>query len=226
MSSEAPALTSDPSSTPQSQRTGGFAETLRESTKSVHREAERSGFIADLIRGRASCDGYALFLRNLVSVYASLEAALDARGARPLLLPFADLRLRRLESLRADLIAMGSRSGDQSEPVQEASAYAAAIDRAAAHDDRLAAHAYARYMGDLSGGQVLKPLLARTLGLGPDMLSFYDFPTIRDLEAPKAAMRRALDRIVPGSPQADAIVDEAIAAFQHNIALSVALSRP
>jgi heme oxygenase len=112
----------------------------------------------------------------------------------------------------------------------EAHAYAAAIDRAAAADSSgaagigLVAHAYARYLGDLSGGQILKPLVARALGLAPDQLTFYDFPGIDDMAAAKADLRRALDRIAPGSPEATIVLDEAIAAFRHTIAVSTAVS--
>ena len=198
-----------------------FAAVMRERTKIVHREAERSGFIADLIRGRATRRGYATFLRNLVPVYAALEAALAARRNSPLLAAFAAPSLRRLASLQRDLSALVGPDEAAALPLVEAArAYATAIDDVAA-DPRLMAHAYARYLGDLSGGQILKPLLGRTLGLGPEALSFYDFPDIVDLGAPKIAMREALDR-VPAA-EAEPIVAEAIAAFRHNIALSEAV---
>ena len=67
-------------------------------------------------------------------------------------------------------------------------------------------------------------MLARTLQLDPDMLTFYEFPEIADVQAPKMAMRQALDGVPTASAEADAIVEEAIAAFRHNIDLSVAVS--
>ncbi len=215
----------------------GFSAVLREATADVHRQAERAGFIADLLRGRATREGYALFLRNLVPVYAALEAALDlhvgdlhagdaghagdmSHAGVPA--AFADPRLRRLPSLLADLDALAGPRWERTMPaLPEADAYARAI-RDVGHGHRLTAHAYARLLGDLSGGQILKPLLARLYGIGPEALAFYDFPALADLHAPKMAMRAALDAVPPDG--ADAFVTEAIAAFGHNIALSNAVS--
>ena len=201
-----------------------FAAVLRERTKLVHREAERSGFLAELIRGRATREGYALFLRNLVPVYAALESALDAHRDGPFA-AFADPRLRRLPALVGDLEAIaGSNWASALTPLPAATIYANAIAEASAEAPRLLAHAYARYLGDLSGGQILKPILARTLGLAPDMLGFYDFPRLADVDAAKRAMRDALDTVPAGDPAADTIVIEAVAAFSHNIAVSEAVA--
>lgn len=202
----------------------GFAARLREETKLVHREAERSGFIADLIRGRATRAGYTLFLRNLVPAYAALEASLDAALDAPVLVPFRASALRRLPSLLRDIEVIDASVEDEP-ALSEARAYARAITAAAADPSLLAAHAYARYLGDLSGGQILKPILARSLGLAPEMLSFYDFPDVLDADVAKTAMREALDTLPAEGAAADALCREAIEAFRHNIALSVAVSR-
>lgn len=206
----------------------GFAARLREATKAVHREAERTGFIADLIRGRATRAGYALFLRNLVPVYAALEARLDdPADLSALLSGFAAPGLRRLSRLVADLETIhGPDWRDACALLPEAEVYADAIEAAARGEGaRLAAHAYARYLGDLSGGQILKPLLARTLHLGPTALGFYDFPAFPDLDVAKRAMRNALDTVEPEGDVADGLIEEAIAAFRHNIDISLAVSR-
>ena len=202
----------------------GFAALLRERTATVHREAERAGVIADLIRARATRRGYALFLRNLVPAYAALEAAVAARGTTSPLGALADPALRRLPALCDDLAALVGDDWARDLPQLPAAAdYAAAIATAAGDPPRLVAHAYARYLGDLSGGQILKPVLARTLGLGADALAFYDFPQIVDFAAMKEAIRSSLDAIAADGAVADTIVEEAIAAFRHNIAVSEAV---
>ena len=204
----------------------GFAAVLRNATAAVHREAERAGIIADLIRSRTTRRGYAVFLRNLVPAYAALESALACAGAAAPAAAFADPGLRRLPALTADLVAIvGPDWAERCPLLPEAQAYAEAIDVAGADAPALAAHGYARYLGDLSGGQILKPVLARTLGLGPEALGFYDFPALADVAATKAAMRDALDAVPVGSPAAERIVTEAIAAFRHNIAVSEAVQR-
>ena len=203
----------------------GFAAMMREGTKLVHREAERAGFIADLIRNRATRHGYALFLRNLVPAYDALEHALAAQAETPIVAVFADPHLRRMPALILDIEAIEGIGWAATLPLlPAATAYADAIrDAAGGTGLRLVAQAYARYLGDLSGGQILKPLLGRTLGLGPDGLGFYDFPGIADLDVPKAAMRAALDKISPDGPDAPLLIEEANEAFRHNIAVSEAV---
>ena len=57
---------------------------LRERTRELHIQAERSGFIADMLHGRASRHGYVLMLQNLLPVYRTLETQLakHAEGLR------------------------------------------------------------------------------------------------------------------------------------------------
>lgn len=201
----------------------GFAATVRERTKLVHRAAERAGFVADLLHGRATIAGYALFLRNLHPAYAALEPALTAWADHPLAGAFADPGLHRLEALSSDLATLAGADWAALPLLPEAAAYAATILAGASDPARLAGHAYARYLGDLSGGQILKPLLARMLGLGPEALAFYDFPAFPDLAAPKLALRAALDTVPITSDAAQALCDEAVTAFRHNIAVSEAV---
>jgi heme oxygenase len=89
----------------------------------------------------------------------------------------------------------------------------------------LIGHAYTRYFGDLSGGPILKQLLARKLGLESRELSFYDFPHIADGEVFKRGYRKALGQAAQEIQDVDAIVAEAISAFEHKIAVSEAVQR-
>lgn len=201
-----------------------LSDRLRTETAAVHRAAERSGFIADLIRGRATKDGYVLFVRNLQPVYAAMERRLRSSTSISSLGAFADLRLNRLKSIEHDLAAMDGDAWHHLPVLAATDAYVAAIESAAdAGAARLTAHAYARYLGDLSGGQILKPVLARNLQLPLDALTFYDFPEIADIPPMKESLRASLDTIEAQGPEADALCAEAIAAFRHNIAVSEAV---
>jgi heme oxygenase len=88
---------------------------------------------------------------------------------------------------------------------------------------RLIAHAYARYLGDLSGGQILKKLLGKSIGLTAPELTFYDFPAIADQRAFKDEFRDALDRAGDEVSDFDAVVEEGAAAFRLNIDVSNAV---
>ena len=58
-----------------------LATRLREETQSLHRVAERSGVMRDLLHGRLDQRDYCLMLRNLHAIYETLESALDRHAA-------------------------------------------------------------------------------------------------------------------------------------------------
>ena len=202
---------------------GPLSGLLRQRTARLHAEAERSGFVADLLRGRASRFGYVLYLRSLLPAYRRLEQELARHAALPILRPLASPALHRAARLAADLAAL---DGDPpaaggEPPLPAAQAYAGRIAAAAAADPALlAAHAYVRYFGDLSGGQVLRRLLAGS-DIPAGALSFYDFAPIAHLAAYKEELRRALDRAGAALPSPEPILAEAETAFRLNIALSL-----
>jgi heme oxygenase (biliverdin-producing, ferredoxin) len=202
-------------------RPASLLEALRERTRDLHMQAERSGIIADILQGRATRHGYVLLVRNLLPVYQALEEKLTEYAASPLVGPLARPELVRAAAIEADLRSL---SGDATAtPMLPAAAnYVNAIARASRGDGgRLIAHAYARYLGDLSGGQIVKRLLQRSLNLSPASLSFYDFPAIADIAAFKSDYRAAIDRAGDESEDFDAIVEESALAFELNIELSV-----
>ncbi len=194
-------------------------------TKTLHTEAERTGVIRDMLRGEASRDGYAMLLRNLVPAYRALEDGLARHAATPGLAELAAVRLDRAPAIEADLVAMvGPDWATQIPLLPEGAAYGARIAEAASGDGSLLiAHAYTRYLGDLSGGQILQRLLGKSLGLTPAQLSFYDFPRFADLAALKTDYRNALDRAGTVAVDPDAVIAEGYVAFTLNIALSCAI---
>lgn len=203
----------------------GLATALRERTRALHVQAERSGFVGEMLRGRAGRVGYELFLRNLLPVYAAMEQGLERHRHVPALRSVAQPALYRTPALEHDLDGLCGAGWARSRPLLPAGeAYAARIEAAATGDGAcLIAHAYARYLGDLSGGQILMRLLGRSLGLGPSTLAFYAFPAIADLEAFKAAYRDALDRAGLEIADPGAVIEEAAMAFRLNIELSLAV---
>lgn len=202
-----------------------LAARLRAETQALHTEAERSGYVQKILKKQASQKGYALFLRNLQPAYQALERNLSSHIEHPILGLFGWPELFRREAIDGDLTALAGRSWLDTLPTLPAgAAYAARIDDVAATAPvRLIGHAYVRYIGDLSGGQIVKALLTTSPGLTADMLTFYDFPGIADAGAYKHEFRLALDRAGVLSGEEEAIVDEALTAFRLNIDLSLAL---
>lgn len=200
----------------------GLADALRRRTQALHARAERSGVFADLLRGRGSREGYALLMRNLLPAYECMERELERRrgapGAGALALPC----LYRSARLAADLAALGGpgwRAALALLPAGQRYADAVAAS-AAGGGERLLAHAYVRYLGDLSGGQLLKPLLSRSLGLDGRALTFYDFPEIGDVARFKAELRRSIDAAGERLADAQAVLAEAETAFRLNVEVS------
>jgi len=203
----------------------GIVTALYLRTKTLHVEAERTGIFRDLLRGEASRDGYVLLLRNLLPAYLAMEQGLERHRDSAHLGPLAAYRLNRAAAIEADLMELcGSRWNSQVPLLEAAELYANRIAKAAeGHGTRLIAHAYTRYLGDFSGGQILRRLLTRSLRLRRSELSFYDFPRFPDLDALKSDYRRTLDRAGAQLADAEAVVEEGAAAFSCNIALSRAV---
>ena len=84
----------------------------------------------------------------------------------------------------------------------------------------LLAHQYTRYMGDLSGGQVIKRILMKALNLSDDGgLKFYEFEHVRNKKAFKDKYRSSLDALQLDKDTADRLVEESIKSFELNIEL-------
>jgi len=202
-----------------------LTEALRERTWALHTQAERSGVINDILRKKAGLHGYTLLLRNILSAYRAMEKALKLGRHRSIFRAFARPELYRADRIASDLSALiGANWERDIAELPAATLYAERLASAAEGDGgRLVAHAYVRYFGDLSGGQILKKLLGTALDLPPEALSFYEFPGIADPVAFKNAMREAIDVEVASSCVAESVIEEAMRAFEHNIAISKAV---
>ena len=84
----------------------------------------------------------------------------------------------------------------------------------------MVAHHYTRYLGDLSGGQILKGIAEKALKLSNgEGLKFYDFDKIDDKKEYKNKYRAALDSLPLDKTKIDAIIAEANYAFKLNMDL-------
>ena len=82
----------------------------------------------------------------------------------------------------------------------------------------LISHAYTRYMGDLSGGQILKNIVKSALQLSDNEgIEFYLFHDIRDEKKFKTQYRDALNLIPVTEQQIDLVISEANVAFNLNM---------
>lgn len=204
----------------------GFADQLRDRTRSWHQRAERSGVVHELLRGRVTRQRYALFLRNLLPAYQQLEAALEQHRQAPGVHHVARSETYRAAALASDLEALCGPRWQSSLPLLAPGRdYAEQIAHAAEGDGiRLLGHAYVRYLGDLNGGRIIRQCLLRALGLTAEALAFYDFPEIQDLERYKLVYRAGFDQAADEIEDVGSVIEEAVTAFCMNVALSEAVA--
>lgn len=212
----------------------GLAARLRDGTLEAHRAAERGPFIRAFFGARRATTAtgsttpslnrlnYRDYLVALWAVYTALEAGLERHREHPIAGPLALPYLYRAPAIAADLQTLFATTPEQQRPVPAARAYADHLQALADHDPALlVAHAYTRYLGDLSGGQLLRGAAARIVDIPTDGpgLAFYDFPQIPDLQVCKADLRARLDALPLAPAEVTALVAEARSAFARNAAV-------
>jgi heme oxygenase len=197
-----------------------LSELLREGTAAVHRQAEGSAFVSRFVQGTLDRALFAAHLRALHPVYEELESALDANRADARLGAFHLPELWRTAAIETDLAFFRGAAWRDDPPVSAAGEYAAHLAEVRrSRPLRLVSHAYVRYLGDLSGGQMLKKMAARHLGLTDRGLAFYEFPLVASAGAAKADFRRRLDALEIDDGERDDLLDEAKRAFVLNGAI-------
>lgn len=208
---------------PVTRVTAALSAQLRAGTKAMHVVAERSGIMRPLLRERAiSPAAYAALLASLHAIYAALEGELDRHATHPDVAPVYFPDLARTARLAADLAIHRGHPADAAAPSAAPTAvtYAEHLRWLGATDPgRLVAHCYVRYLGDLSGGQLLAPVVAAALGhvadggAPADGFAFYDFSALDDVDAFKRRYRAALDSLAPSAARTEQLVAEANHAF-------------
>ncbi|KAG0259876.1 Heme oxygenase 2 [Mortierella polycephala] len=199
-----------------------LAADLKEGTKTVHSEAERSKFVKFFFKGEISPATYGRFLISLYHVYNALEKALDQhKDNANIQLIYFPKELGRKEALEQDLeFFNGPEWRDMLSPISPAQkGYVDAIERCAAtKPDLLIAHAYVRYLGDLSGGQILSKKLQKHNDLPEGKgVAFYNFDQIEDKDGFKEQYRKRINQVEVDEETHKAMVEESCQAFIRNI---------
>ena len=197
-----------------------LAAKLREGTKKSHSMAESTGFIACFLKGTVEKNSYRKLVSNLYFVYTAMEEEMHKHQDHPVLSKLFFPELDRKHSLESDLsYYFGPNWKDQVAPSAATKEYVARIHQIATADpELLVAHLYTRYIGDLSGGQILKKIAQNAMNLSDgEGTAFYEFDQIPDEKAFKNNYRQAMDSLPIDEAKADLIVDEANDAFGKNM---------
>jgi heme oxygenase len=197
-----------------------LATKLREGTKKSHTMAENVGFVKCFLKGVVEKTSYRKLVANLYFVYSAIEEEMDKHREHPILSRIYFPELNRKASLEQDLqYYFGNNWREQVSPSPAAQDYVARIREVSeTQPELLIAQSYTRYLGDLSGGQILKGIAQRGMNLTDgEGTAFYEFADIPDEKEFKVQYRQALDELPITDEQADQIVDEANAAFGMNM---------
>lgn len=191
---------------------------VRAETWEAHQEAERAPFVQDLLGGRLPVADYARLAAQHHAIYQVLEATVAAT-TEPVLAPFLAPELARVPSIVADLEHLAGPDWDaRLPPLAATEAYCTHL-RTLGHQwpGGLLAHHYVRYLGDLSGGQVVGRVLQRIYRFDDHRgTEFYRFPDIASPKAFKARYRSLLDALPWDETDRRRLIDEVSLAYRLN----------
>tara|TARA_Y100001970_G_scaffold265263_1_gene352687 strand:+ start:309 stop:1019 length:711 start_codon:yes stop_codon:yes gene_type:complete len=195
---------------------------LREGTKKSHTMAENTGFVACFLKGVVEKKSYRKLLSDLYFVYQAMEEEIERLviEEHPVIKPIGFKSLFRKETLENDLkFYFGDDWKDKINISKSAEEYVKRIRLVAKNSpELLVGHHYTRYIGDLSGGQILKKIAKKALNLpGDNGLNFYDFKLIDDEKKFKAEYSETLNKLPINQTTADQIINEANQAFTYNM---------
>jgi heme oxygenase len=200
-----------------------FSTLIRTASHEQHVEAETSTFMSDLLGGRLGVAAYARYTEQLWFVYEALEGGAGRLASDPVAGPFIRSELFRLPALERDLEHLrGPGWRDSLSALPATRAYADRVRECAERwPGGYIAHHYTRYLGDLSGGQIIRDKAEKTWGFEKkgDGVRFYVFEEIPNPAAFKRTYRELLDAVNADELERQRIVAECKRAFALNTAV-------
>ncbi len=188
-----------------------FTERLRAATADAHRRAESTPFVHAVRAGALPDHAHVQATAALCPAYEALE---DGLRSDPRLAPLLPSWLARAPALRADLRALRA-EGVRTDAGVAYAAHLRALSAGPARSIGLLGHAYARHLGDLSGGRILARLLGAQLSPAASRgLAFYAFGDDAPPPGPaKAAWKEIVDAMTLSDAEEAIVVEEAQASF-------------
>ncbi|KFP77220.1 Heme oxygenase 1 [Acanthisitta chloris] len=177
-----------------------LSELLKEATKEVHEQAENTPFMKNFQRGQVSLQEFKLVTASLYFIYSALEEEIERNKNNPVYAPvYFPTELHRKAALEKDLEYFYGSNWREEIPCPEATRkYAERLHYVGKNQpELLVAHAYTRYLGDLSGGQVLKKIAQKALQLPStgEGLNFFSFDGVSNATKFKQLYRSRMNAI-------------------------------
>jgi heme oxygenase len=204
-----------------------FATRLRAQTQAAHTRAESAGFMSNLMGGTGSVDDYAALLGQYFFIYEALERVGESFRTDAVGRAFVNDALLRSAALASDLEYFeGDTWRDRIVALPATERYVARLESVAASSSAsFVAHHYLRYLGDLSGGQIIRVMVQRHYAIPDEGLSFLVFPLIPKPKPFKDLYRAALEDAAWTAEERDGFIDEVDVSYGLNYDLFTELGQ-
>ncbi|MER7400462.1 biliverdin-producing heme oxygenase [Streptomyces sp. NPDC000151] len=200
-----------------------FSTLIRTASREAHTEVQHTSFMDDMLGGRLGVAAYRRYTEQLWCVYRALEETAEALAADPVAGPFLRPELTRKPELERDLAYLGGAGWRGAlRPLPATETYAARIAECAREwPAGYVAHHYTRYLGDLSGGQIVRGTAEQAWGFARkgDGVRFYVFEDIGNPAAFKREYRALLDALPVDDLEKQRVVEECRRAYALNVAV-------
>lgn len=165
-------------------------------------------------------------MASLYHIYVALEEEIERNKENPVYTPvYFPEELHRRAALEQDMAFWYGPRWQEAIPYTQATKrYVQRLQEVGrAEPELLVAHAYTRYLGDLSGGQVLKKIAQKALNLpsSGEGLAFFTFPNIASATKFKQLYRSRMNTLEMTPEVRQRVLDEAKTAFLLNIQVRV-----
>lgn len=207
-----------------------FSQVIREASWGDHSDSEGAKFMEDIMRGVATKQDYIDLSVQHYFMYVALEEAAEQLSSNPAHEALHPADLARISSLEADLeFLIGADWRESISAVPATEAYVARIHEVGAEGwiPGIIAHHYTRYLGDLSGGQIISRRVSKQHEFTGEGVSFYNFEGLGDLNEFKNSYRSGLDALGESLDEAEQLrmVEEVRKAYAFNTAVFVDLMK-
>lgn len=164
-------------------------------------------------------------MASLYHIYAALEEEIESNKQNPVYAPlYFPEELHRKAALEQDMAFWYGPHWQETIPYTPATQhYVRRLHEVGhTHPELLVAHTYTRYLGDLSGGQVLKKIAQKSLALpgSGEGLAFFTFPNIDNPTKFKQLYRARMNTLEMTPEVKHRVTEEAKTAFLLNIEVS------
>ena len=200
---------------------GSLRDQLKSGTREVHGVADKlftQNFVKDVM-DRAT---YRHFLSQLYFLYEAMEAELRRNETHPVVGPvhFPD-ELERVAAIEEDLAYYyGPAWRSEISCLPSMRRYVERVRKVGREQpELLIAHAYVRYLGDVSGGQIIKRIIGRLFTLPADGsgIAFFEFGRMESIAKFKEFYNGRMNALELDDETVTALVDEAKLSFQFSV---------